>query len=208
MKSSPIISLLFSSLSHSNQKYRDFVEKFGSADVGLITGDISVNPNASCLIMTTGKYSHSFLPIAIHLNLFSIYSTRPFNMMSFLYLHSTSACYCTFVPTVLSISSTVISLSLKVLWIRPFPLFISSFSLALSNPLLSILLLQLLLLLLLLQLSCSVPNLFCFLTFFFSISSFLLFPLPFLLLSSFLPSSLFSSTFSSFLLYFFYYLLF
>jgi antiviral helicase SKI2 len=37
----------------SNQKYRDFRDKFGEADVGLITGDVSVNPNASCLIMTT-----------------------------------------------------------------------------------------------------------------------------------------------------------
>lgn len=36
----------------SNQKYRDFRKKFGD-DVGLITGDISVNPEASCLIMTT-----------------------------------------------------------------------------------------------------------------------------------------------------------
>ena len=35
----------------SNQKYRDFIEKFG--DVGLITGDITINPNASCLVMTT-----------------------------------------------------------------------------------------------------------------------------------------------------------
>ncbi|EWM26992.1 dead deah box rna, partial [Nannochloropsis gaditana] len=37
----------------SNQKYRDFKEKFGERDVGLITGDVSVNPEASCLIMTT-----------------------------------------------------------------------------------------------------------------------------------------------------------
>ena len=35
----------------SNQKYRDFKEKFD--DVGLITGDLSVNPEGSCLIMTT-----------------------------------------------------------------------------------------------------------------------------------------------------------
>uniref|UniRef100_A0A2P2I3W5 Superkiller viralicidic activity 2-like 2 n=1 Tax=Hirondellea gigas TaxID=1518452 RepID=A0A2P2I3W5_9CRUS len=35
----------------SNQKYRDFSEEFH--DVGLITGDVSINPNASCLIMTT-----------------------------------------------------------------------------------------------------------------------------------------------------------
>lgn len=35
----------------SNQKFRDFKEKFG--DVGLITGDVSINPEAACLIMTT-----------------------------------------------------------------------------------------------------------------------------------------------------------
>ncbi|XP_071551875.1 superkiller complex protein 2 [Panulirus ornatus] len=35
----------------SNQKYRDFKIKFD--DVGLLTGDIQINPKASCLIMTT-----------------------------------------------------------------------------------------------------------------------------------------------------------
>lgn len=35
----------------SNQKYRDFLERFG--DVGIITGDVSINPDASCLVMTT-----------------------------------------------------------------------------------------------------------------------------------------------------------
>ncbi len=35
----------------SNQKFRDFKKTFG--DVGLITGDVSINPQASCLIMTT-----------------------------------------------------------------------------------------------------------------------------------------------------------
>jgi ATP-dependent RNA helicase DOB1 len=35
----------------SNQKYREFYEEF--QDVGLITGDVTINPNASCLIMTT-----------------------------------------------------------------------------------------------------------------------------------------------------------
>ena len=35
----------------SNQKYRDFKERFD--DVGILTGDVSVNPDASCLIMTT-----------------------------------------------------------------------------------------------------------------------------------------------------------
>jgi ATP-dependent RNA helicase DOB1 len=35
----------------SNQKYRDLHEVF--QDVGLMTGDISINPTASCLVMTT-----------------------------------------------------------------------------------------------------------------------------------------------------------
>lgn len=35
----------------SNQKYRDFKKQF--QDVGLITGDIQIDPTASCLIMTT-----------------------------------------------------------------------------------------------------------------------------------------------------------
>jgi len=35
----------------SNQKYRDFKEKFD--DVGIITGDVSINPDAQCIIMTT-----------------------------------------------------------------------------------------------------------------------------------------------------------
>lgn len=35
----------------SNQKFREFTEEFG--DVGLMTGDVTINPNASCLVMTT-----------------------------------------------------------------------------------------------------------------------------------------------------------
>jgi superfamily II RNA helicase len=35
----------------SNQKFRDFRETF--EDVGLLTGDVQINPEASCLIMTT-----------------------------------------------------------------------------------------------------------------------------------------------------------
>ncbi|KAJ2358910.1 ATP-dependent RNA helicase mtr4 [Coemansia sp. RSA 2618] len=35
----------------SNQKYREFLEEFG--DVGLMTGDVTINPQASCLVMTT-----------------------------------------------------------------------------------------------------------------------------------------------------------
>ncbi|MEM1366844.1 MAG: DEAD/DEAH box helicase [Cyanobacteria bacterium P01_H01_bin.15] len=38
----------------SNQKYRDFQEKFGKvASVGLITGDILINPGATIVVMTT-----------------------------------------------------------------------------------------------------------------------------------------------------------
>lgn len=32
----------------SNQKYRDFKEEF--SDVGLMTGDVTIDPNASCLV--------------------------------------------------------------------------------------------------------------------------------------------------------------
>ena len=35
----------------SNQKFRDFKDTF--EDVGLVTGDIQINPSATCLIMTT-----------------------------------------------------------------------------------------------------------------------------------------------------------
>lgn len=35
----------------SNQKYKEFAEEFG--DVGLMTGDITINPDASCLVLTT-----------------------------------------------------------------------------------------------------------------------------------------------------------
>jgi ATP-dependent RNA helicase HelY len=37
----------------SNQKYRDFKDIFGEEAVGLVTGDISINPGAPMLIMTT-----------------------------------------------------------------------------------------------------------------------------------------------------------
>eukprot|EP00250_Pteridium_aquilinum_P032884 c488_g1_i1 orf=2-946(-) len=35
----------------SNQKYRELSEEF--SDVGLMTGDVSISPNASCIVMTT-----------------------------------------------------------------------------------------------------------------------------------------------------------
>lgn len=41
----------------SNQKFREFTDDF--KDVGLMTGDVTINPSASCLIMTT-EVSGSF----------------------------------------------------------------------------------------------------------------------------------------------------
>jgi hypothetical protein len=35
----------------SNQKYRELRDEF--QDVGLMTGDVTIDPNASCLVMTT-----------------------------------------------------------------------------------------------------------------------------------------------------------
>ena len=37
----------------ANQKYRDFGERFGPANVGLLTGDVTVNGNAPIVVMTT-----------------------------------------------------------------------------------------------------------------------------------------------------------
>jgi antiviral helicase SKI2 len=37
----------------SNQKFRDFKQTFGSNSVGILTGDVQINPEANCLIMTT-----------------------------------------------------------------------------------------------------------------------------------------------------------
>ena len=40
----------------SNQKYKDFTKEFGEDKVGLMTGDIVINPHAKVLIMTTEIY--------------------------------------------------------------------------------------------------------------------------------------------------------
>ncbi|MCO5589767.1 hypothetical protein L7F22_043736 [Adiantum nelumboides] len=37
----------------SNQKFRDFKQTFGAENVGILTGDVQINPEAPCLIMTT-----------------------------------------------------------------------------------------------------------------------------------------------------------
>jgi hypothetical protein len=41
----------------SNQKYRELYEEF--QDVGLMTGDVTINPSASALVMTT-EVDHGF----------------------------------------------------------------------------------------------------------------------------------------------------
>lgn len=43
----------------SNQKYREMYEEF--QDVGLMTGDVTINPTASCLIMTTEVILQAFI---------------------------------------------------------------------------------------------------------------------------------------------------
>ena len=37
----------------SNQKFREFGQKFGRENVGIITGDVSLQPDAPVLIVTT-----------------------------------------------------------------------------------------------------------------------------------------------------------
>ena len=60
----------------SNQKYREFVETFGEENVGIVTGDVSINPTANVVIMTTEILRSA---------------QRPFILLS---LHVTSACTC------------------------------------------------------------------------------------------------------------------
>jgi superfamily II RNA helicase len=43
----------------SNQKYRDFRERYGEEKVGILTGDVSINAEAPILIMTTEIYRNS-----------------------------------------------------------------------------------------------------------------------------------------------------
>lgn len=45
----------------SNQKYRDFSRRYGEENIGLITGDIVINPGAKTLIMTTEVYRNMVL---------------------------------------------------------------------------------------------------------------------------------------------------
>ena len=37
----------------SNQKFREFTDEFG--DVGLLTGDVTINENATCLVRSSSE---------------------------------------------------------------------------------------------------------------------------------------------------------
>src|SRR3989338_3972004 len=45
----------------SNQKYKEFTTDYGEDKVGLLTGDIVINPGAPILIMTTEIYRNMVL---------------------------------------------------------------------------------------------------------------------------------------------------
>lgn len=45
----------------SNQKYRDFKEQYGAENVGILTGDVTINPQAPLQIMTTEIYRNMLL---------------------------------------------------------------------------------------------------------------------------------------------------
>jgi superfamily II RNA helicase len=49
----------------SNQKFKDFKERYGADRVGLLTGDVAINRGAPITIMTTGTVLLSFNHILI-----------------------------------------------------------------------------------------------------------------------------------------------
>lgn len=50
----------------SNQKFRDFKNTFG--DVGLLTGDVQISPESSCLIMTTEILRYTLWQVSHNFN--------------------------------------------------------------------------------------------------------------------------------------------
>lgn len=51
----------------SNQKYREMYEQF--KDVGLMTGDTTINPSASCIVMTTEVKHYLFVVCVVHVHI-------------------------------------------------------------------------------------------------------------------------------------------
>ncbi len=45
----------------SNQKFRDFKQRYGEDKIGILTGDVSINPDADVLIMTTEIFRNTIL---------------------------------------------------------------------------------------------------------------------------------------------------
>ncbi|MDO8481243.1 MAG: DEAD/DEAH box helicase, partial [Nanoarchaeota archaeon] len=45
----------------SNQKYKDFCQDYGKEFVGMMTGDVVINPDAPMLVMTTEIYRNMLL---------------------------------------------------------------------------------------------------------------------------------------------------
>jgi superfamily II RNA helicase len=54
----------------SNQKFRDFQQQFGE-NIGILTGDVSINPDAAVLIMTTEIFRNKILDEPQSLNKYS-----------------------------------------------------------------------------------------------------------------------------------------
>lgn len=57
----------------SNQKYREFKEEF--SDVGLMTGDVTIDPNASCLVGILVATPLVFCLVVYYLIVFKIITT-------------------------------------------------------------------------------------------------------------------------------------
>lgn len=55
----------------SNQKFKDFTKQFGSENVGIMTGDVVVNPTAPLLIMTTEIFRNQVITNDEQLNIVS-----------------------------------------------------------------------------------------------------------------------------------------
>ena len=56
----------------SNQKYREFVAEYGTAAVGLLTGDTVINPGAAIVVMTTEVLRNMLLAESPHLATLSV----------------------------------------------------------------------------------------------------------------------------------------
>lgn len=73
----------------SNQKYAEFRKLFGGPDgkqVGIITGDVSINPDAPCLIMTTEIFRYAFSFAWVHLLMVTFLPDLIENLLSLIFV--------------------------------------------------------------------------------------------------------------------------